>query len=259
VTDSRDKFADIFEPGDSDRRMKANRLELGSLAEGSGVGGKLSECCMDLMMYKSPELFEASFSLLLASFNQRPPVIEALQSVIVVPDGKLFDEKLFDEKPLVVRWPQVNGGYEEAKVQTVEELERCRQVLSRGCEAYELWAIDDEQEGQDLRGFRQVLGHIILFIKFPMRKSLQGGTSKEPKAMIEGEKVIPIPDFFTDFVGGFDFQYEVQGQEVLEEKEEEKEGSFAEDLTIYTLNQNLLRGDRSAYCSAESRGRYSFS
>ena len=76
---------------DGSESIQGELLNLSVLSSGekddstSGERGTsdLVDVCLDLMMYKDPKLFEASFMLLLGEFMQRKPLIDALGEVIV--------------------------------------------------------------------------------------------------------------------------------------------------------------------------------
>ena len=223
-----DQINDIFEASKGGK-IDGDKLDLDALAPEVS----LTDVCMDLMMYKQPELFEASFSLLLAQFAQRRPVIEALQDVILLKVEDLYKPGV----PLSVYWEGSEGEEGKAELQHVRHLRSFRQLLRRGCEAYELWAISDEETGryQDATWFKQILGYLVLFVKFPLSPGLQGKNHlKDPITLIKGEKVLAIADFH-ETLPFFDFGFDDRSQNPDRPK-------FSENNPANNLHQDLLRG-----------------
>ena len=75
------RINDVFEEIDGgDGTQDYAKLDIDKMSPSEN----LIAICMDLMMYDDPELFECAFSLLWSQFNQRSPVVDALQHVMLL-------------------------------------------------------------------------------------------------------------------------------------------------------------------------------
>jgi hypothetical protein len=153
------------------------------------------------MLYESPELFEAAFSLLRCQYFCREPVVAALQDVMLLETTDLFEPPHL----LTVYWEddtQPKGSTDAAclcEVQHVKHLQSFRQLLRRGIESYELWGIvsRDRPEG-NRTWYLNILGYLLLFIKFPLKDGNLHLNMTGDMKLVAGEVVDEIDDFHID-------------------------------------------------------------
>ena len=158
-----DNIDDIFEDKRDDKDLDGKKLDLDKMSGRSG-DKSLAHVCMDLMLYDSPELFEAAFSLLRSQYYVREPVFSGLQEVMLIESTELFyhsnaRDKKKESRKLQVCWrdpkavlddddaqsPDEKLEVEQCEAYNVRHLQSFRQLLRRGVESYELWGIVDEK------------------------------------------------------------------------------------------------------------------
>ena len=120
------KFNDLFEKGGE---IDGLALDLDQMSS-----EHLPTICMDLMMYDSPELFEAAFHLLYAQFSQRETTVNMLSSVQLLET----DQSL-----------PIYG--------TLDKLRSSVGVLRNKVESYEIWCVDNEFSPLDPESYEFVL------------------------------------------------------------------------------------------------------
>ena len=127
-------FDDMFEAGGA---IDGKALDLDAISE-----SPLGTICMDLMMYDSPELFEASFSLLKTMYAQRTTIIHAMKSVQL-----LYNEQL----PLFHSLKHLKSEVGE---------------LRNYIESYETWGVQNSFSPIDRPIFEQVTTSLEKLSKF---------------------------------------------------------------------------------------------
>ena len=163
--------------------------------------------------------------------------------MILLEGHNLFDK----DRPLQVRWKgDSDTPVECAAIQHVGDLRVARQQIRRGTEAYQLWAFSEPCKSE---WFQQILGYLVLLVKFLLSSGRQGGEPLEPISLVKHEKVLPILDF-EETMPDFDFDWDfhqnclaskpkVMDMEVLEEKQSTMIIAFSEEEKGSSSNQSV--------------------
>ena len=156
-----DIFHAIFESGERgglNDKLKGHLLDLDKMSPQS----KMVPMCMDLMMYDSPELFEAAFSLLHAQFTQRKPLIEAMKNV-----------ELLNTVNIIPNKPDCDLASITQRVQHLRRL----------VESYEAWALSNSFSSDDESSHKELIDLCLHFVDFCMHDHSELGALSTDEVM----------------------------------------------------------------------------